>query len=54
MQRTDKPTISNAFWNADPAGDLPYIRHRKKDSWNKASRIAWFTSSRPSSLGDDG
>jgi hypothetical protein len=57
MQRIHKPAIynlCNAFWNAYPAGYLPYRTYRRKGSSDKANRIASFTSSKPSSLGDDG
>jgi hypothetical protein len=30
MQRIDKTTIYSAFWNAHPAGYLPYRRYRRK------------------------
>jgi hypothetical protein len=30
MQRIDKPTIYNAFWNAYLAGYLPYRMYRRK------------------------
>jgi hypothetical protein len=54
MQRIDKPTIYSAFWNSYPAGDLPGESTEEKGSSDKASRIASLTSSRLSSLGDDG
>jgi hypothetical protein len=58
MQRIDKPTIYSVFWNAYPAGYLLSAICRtegteEKDSSEKASRIASFTSSRPSSPKDD-
>jgi hypothetical protein len=28
MQKSENPTICNAFWNAYPADDLPYRRKR--------------------------
>jgi hypothetical protein len=50
MQRINKPTIYNAFWTTYYAGYLP---SRRKDSLDKVSKIASFTSSRLSSLGND-
>jgi hypothetical protein len=50
MQRIDKLTIYSAFWNTCPA---TVSGPEANSSSDKTNKIALFTSSKPSSLGDD-
>jgi hypothetical protein len=52
MQRIDKPTIYTAFRDAYPAGCLPY-RRKRFIGQSQQNCFGYFTSFRPSSLGDD-
>jgi hypothetical protein len=53
MQRIDKATIYELFGTHILRAICCTERTEEKDSSDKASRIASFSSSRPSSLGDD-